>query len=100
MSRSLKRIDPPDGVMLPDRRLMSVVLPAPLGPRIACTRPRAIAIETSSTAARPPKRRVSPRVSSTTSAIAVALGGAQRTTEQAGDAARQEEHDREHEHAH
>src|SRR6185437_14473527 len=45
--------------MWPERRLISVDLPAPFGPMTAWISPRANAIETSLTAARPPKKRLS-----------------------------------------
>src|SRR5215471_9635056 len=60
---------PADAARSPESTLMSVVLPAPFGPTTACSLPRSSAIETSLTAARPPNRRVSPRVASSGSVI-------------------------------
>src|ERR1044072_7973475 len=54
-------------------RLSSVVLPAPFGPMRPCTVPRRTARSTASTAKRPPKRRVTPRTSSSHSPCAAAL---------------------------
>src|SRR5271169_5887356 len=53
----------------PERRLISVVFPAPLGPRTACNLPRCRSIVTLLAAMRPPKRRESPCVRRTTSLI-------------------------------
>src|SRR5512132_2425299 len=53
---------PLDVARSPESRLMSVVLPAPFGPTTACSFPRPSSTATPFTAARPPKRRVSPVV--------------------------------------
>jgi hypothetical protein len=45
----------------PEMTLNSVVLPAPLGPRMARRSPWATSRSTSATASRPPKRRPTPR---------------------------------------
>src|SRR5512141_2730918 len=55
---------PDVGGMVPLIRLKNVVLPAPLGPMMACTWPCSMAVETSFTAERPPKRLVRLRTSS------------------------------------
>ena len=47
--------------MSPEITLKSVVLPAPLGPRIARRSPYPMSRSTSDTALRPPKRRPTPR---------------------------------------
>src|SRR5450755_2481666 len=53
----------------PERRLISVVFPAPLGPSSACSLPRCSSIATLFAAMRPPKRRESPCVRRTASLI-------------------------------
>src|ERR1700720_2565022 len=61
MSAPLYVTEPLDAMRSPDKRLMSVVFPAPFGPSTACNFPRSRAIATSFTAASPPNRCVSPR---------------------------------------
>src|SRR5689334_22829547 len=56
----------------PDSRLMSVVLPAPLGPSTACSLPFSSSIATSLTAINPPNRRQRPCVASIESLIVAA----------------------------
>src|SRR6185312_11946339 len=70
MSRPAKRTPPPLGARSPESRLISVVLPAPLGPISAWTPPPCTSSETSLTAARPPKRFDSRSIRSTGSATA------------------------------
>src|ERR1700693_1460189 len=53
----------------PERRLIRVVFPAPLGPSTACSLPRWSSIATLLAAMRPPKRRESPCVRRTASLI-------------------------------
>src|SRR6478735_9832336 len=53
------------GGIAPATRLKKVVLPAPLGPMIALILPCSTTVETSFTAARPPKRLVRFLISST-----------------------------------
>src|SRR3982074_116210 len=50
---------PPCGCNCPVSWLISVVLPAPFGPMIACNSPLATSSETLSVARMPPKRRTS-----------------------------------------
>src|SRR5260221_7513741 len=73
----------------PAIRLRKVDLPAPLGPITACTSPSANESETPSTAASAPKRRESPSVCKS--------GSATRASQESRQAARQEEHHRDHE---
>src|ERR1043165_9203691 len=49
-----KTIDPPSGRVVPDATFISVDLPAPFSPRMACTSPARIAIDTSDRAGAPP----------------------------------------------
>src|SRR5262245_42705790 len=65
MSRPSSRIRPSVGRKTPVRRLLSVVLPAPLGPISAWRAPRSIASDTPLVAIVPSKRFSSPTVSST-----------------------------------
>src|SRR5580765_8015176 len=58
-----KTIEPLVGRRKPLRRLKQVVLPAPFGPIRPTISPLSTLSSTSLTAARPPKNRVSPRVS-------------------------------------
>src|SRR4051794_6512271 len=67
-----KRIVPASGRSSPESSAIRVVLPAPFGPMIAWSSPGATASDTSLVAVRPPKRLISPRVSSSASAIAPA----------------------------
>ena len=62
-SRPAKTMRPEVGGSAPVMRLKRVVLPAPFGPMIERTSPRETERLTRFTAARPPKRRVSSRVS-------------------------------------
>src|SRR5438309_2841494 len=57
MSRPASLIVPECGVSCPMSWLISVVLPAPFGPMIACNSPCATSSETLSVARIPPKRR-------------------------------------------
>src|SRR4051812_13862100 len=81
----------------PESRLMSVVLPAPLGPSTACSMPRWSSIATLLVAIRPPNRFDNPRVESSASAMAaVPLAPDQRAAKTGRDArepARQEDHE-------
>src|SRR2546423_13717397 len=61
---------PESGARSPASCAMSVVLPAPLGPMIACVSPSRICRSTRLVAMSPPKLLVSPRTSSSASAIA------------------------------
>src|SRR5436190_1738190 len=86
---------PPDAASSPDSRLMSVVLPAPLGPSTACSMPFVSSIATSLTAVNPPNRRRRPCVTSIGSVIFVAAD--QRALEASGhtrEPAGQENHQR------
>src|SRR5690242_6584341 len=57
MSRPASETLPECGVRCPVNWLISVVLPAPLGPMMACNSPCATSSETLSVATMPPKRR-------------------------------------------
>src|SRR5579863_1050404 len=96
-----KTTRPDDGGRSPDSKLMSVDLPAPLGPITAWTWPNWSSSETSLTAASPPKRfdRVSVRRMGSGTAR---LQAAQRVhlLQQSGDAARQQQHGENDEEAH
>src|SRR5258706_16101901 len=87
------------GLSSPERRLISVVLPAPLGPITACTSPGASARSTWLTAARPPKKRQRPVATRSGSAIGCILGSRFRR-EQAADAFRQQQDGEDDEEAH
>src|SRR3989442_13245960 len=85
MSRPSKRISPRSEGKVPEIWLMSVVLPAPLGPISAWTSPLFTSSVTSSVATTPPKR-FDTRLSSSTAP----------PRQQPGDAVRREQHDRQH----
>src|SRR5262249_28593148 len=85
-SRPPRRIVPAVGRSVPERRLMSVDLPAPLGPRTAWRTPRQRSMSTSRTAGRPPKSRRRPRASRRTSAT--------RSPPQAGEPAGEKQDER------
>ena len=74
MSRPSKRTLPALGRSRPQIMPTSVVLPAPFGPITARTSPGSTAMETSSTALRPPNRRPSPSVSSSGAVTEAILG--------------------------
>src|SRR3954454_1054521 len=100
MSASPRRMVPLVGGRSPESRLVSVDLPAPLGPITAWMRPRQRSTETSFTAARPPKRLVSRAAESRTSSPIRALLAAREPLHQAqqpawreGDQAHDEEAD-------
>src|SRR5437762_11783103 len=69
ISAPAKRMMPLSGFSSPESALISVVLPAPFGPMTAWISPGATDRDTSPVATRPPKRLVSPLVSSTGSAM-------------------------------
>src|SRR5882724_5643836 len=85
MSRPSKRITPASGAISPVSCPISVLLPAPFGPMMACNSPGGIASEMPSEATTPPKRLVSPSIASSASATARAL-------QEAVDAATREQH--------
>src|SRR5436190_722489 len=85
MSCPSKRISPRSEGKLPEIWLMSVVLPAPLGPISAWTSPLLTSSDTSSVATTPTKR-FDTRLSSSTAP----------PRQQPGDAVRREQHDRQH----
>src|SRR5690349_14278588 len=89
---------PEVGSRSPDSRFVSVDLPAPFGPITAWMRSRQSSSETSFTAASPPKRLVTLRADSRTSAIGVFP--AQDARDQPEQAARCEHHDGDDEQAH
>src|SRR5215472_9164362 len=95
MSSPLYRMLPRDERRSPESRLISVVLPAPLGPSTAWSLPRWSSIATLATAIRPPKRRDRSVVARIASLI---LGLPDRraleTAPDAGEATRQEDHQR------
>src|SRR5688500_13876916 len=72
ISRPSKRTVPASGSRKPVMRLKSVLLPAPLGRMTARNSARATSKDTSSVAARPPKRLRSPRTLKSGSATKVA----------------------------
>src|SRR5215467_4375191 len=88
MSPPAKRMRPASDAISPASCPISVVLPAPLGPMIACSSPFGTTSEIASEATMPPKRRVSPSISNSPSATAKAL-------EHAVDAAARKQHDQE-----
>src|SRR4051795_814522 len=84
---------PEFGVSCPVSWLISVVLPAPLGPMIACNSPGMISSDRLSVARMPPKRRTrfSTRSKGSTTA---------EPPEQAHDAAAREQHDQQQQRPH
>src|SRR5947209_14502855 len=69
MSRPAKRMRPACGESSPVICPISVVLPAPFGPMMACSSPSVTARFTSSDAVTPPKRLVSPSIASSGSGM-------------------------------
>src|SRR5215831_10508573 len=95
MSWSRYRMLPALACKSPDNRLISVVLPAPLGPSTACSSPRFNSSETLPTAISPPKRRDNPFVFSKASLIVGCLdGGPREACRDAREPARKEEYER------
>src|SRR3981189_3358279 len=88
---------PEFGISCPVSWLISVVLPAPLGPIIACSSPLATSSERLSVAAMPPNRRT--RFSTRSRGSAKELATAQ-PPQQSHDAAAPEQHDQEQQRAH
>src|SRR6478672_12422608 len=84
---------PEFGISCPVNWLISVVLPAPFGPMMACSSPLATSSETLSVAMMPPKRRTSFSTRSRGSATA-------SPPDQAHDAAAAEQHDEQQQRAH
>src|SRR5690349_2592739 len=95
ISRPSRWIEPPLGSRSPERMLISVVLPAPLGPITACTSPIRSMSETSLTAERPPNCFESAVASRTGSVISDLRRAAPGAESQSADPARQEQ-DRQH----
>src|SRR5882672_10501258 len=85
MSRPSKRITPASGAISPVNSPISVLLPAPFGPMMACSSPGGTASEMPSEATTPPKRLVRLSIASSASATARAL-------QQTVDAATREQH--------
>src|SRR5215470_11212159 len=88
MSPPAKWMRPPPGAISPASCPISVVLPAPLGPMMACNSPFGTASEMASQATTPPKRLVNPSISRRASLTA-------RRLEHAVDPAAREQHDQE-----
>src|ERR1700712_4123031 len=86
MSRPSNNTRPASGAISPVSWPISVVLPAPFGPMMACNSPAATSSTTSSEASTPPKRLVSPSILSSGSATV-------RSRQQAVDPAAREQHD-------
>src|SRR3954454_22739821 len=93
MSRPPSETLPECGSRCPVSWLISVVLPAPFGPMMACSSPLATSSETLSVATMPPKRRTSFSTRSSGSATV-------EPPEQAHDAATAEQHDQQKQRAH
>src|SRR5579862_5029465 len=93
MSSPAKRIAPAVGRSWPINWLISVVLPAPLGPMMACNSPFATSSERLSVATMPPKRLVRLSTRSKTSATG-------KTPDQTHDAAAPEQDDQEQQRPH
>src|SRR5689334_24594427 len=93
MSRPPRKIEPAFGDKCPVSWLISVVLPAPLGPMMACNSPRATSSETLSVATMPPKRRTRSLTRSSGSATGP-------SPEQTHDAAAAEQHDQKQQRPH
>ena len=64
-------IVPVSGTIVPDAMFISVDLPAPFSPRIACTSPESTLTDTSVSAATPPKCLAMPAISSVAGRVAV-----------------------------
>src|ERR1700732_2773666 len=93
MSWPAKRMVPALGRNCPVNWLISVVLPAPFGPMIACNSPRATSSETLSVATMPPNRRT--RFSTRSKGSATG-----EPPQQPDDAAAPEQHDQQQQRAH
>src|SRR3954469_2501905 len=91
MSRPSKWMRPAFGTISPQSWPISVVLPAPFGPMMACSSPLLTSSPTLSEAITPPKRLVRPSMASSASAMAFDL--ARRPGQQSIDAAAGEQHD-------
>src|SRR5256885_5634522 len=104
MSSPRKRMWPALGARSPERRLSSVVFPAPFGPITACTEPARKARLTASTAVRPPNCRLSASVSiigfsDAASLILVLDLGHPAAAADPGEAVGEQQHDQDDEHA-
>src|SRR3569833_2542453 len=84
---------PEFGTSWPVSWLINVVLPAPLGPMMACSSPLATSMERLSVATRPPKRRTSFSTRRRCSATG-------EPPQEALDAAAREQHDQQQERSH
>src|SRR5437588_9181976 len=84
---------PEFGINCPVSWLISVVLPAPFGPMMACSSPRATSSDRLSVARMPPKRRT--RFSTRSKGSATA-----KPPEHAHDATTREQHDQQQQRAH
>src|SRR5882757_6539190 len=93
MSAPARRMVPVCGSNCPVNWLISVVLPAPFGPMIACSSPLETSSETLSVATMPPKRRTSFSTRSKGSATA-------QPPQQPDDAAAPEQHDQQQQRSH
>src|SRR6516162_6886877 len=93
MSRPPRKMLPACGIKWPVSWLISVVLPAPFGPMMACSSPCGTSSDTWSVAMMPPKRRTSFCTRSNGSATI-------EPPEQAHDAAAPEQHDHEQQRPH
>src|SRR5580704_14189066 len=93
MSRPASDTVPESGARWPVNWLISVVLPAPFGPMMACSSPLATSSETLSVARMPPKRRTSFSTRSSGSAT-------REPPEHAHDPAAPEQHDEQQERPH
>src|SRR5215467_82797 len=93
MSRPARKMLPEFGARWPVSWLISVVLPAPFGPMMACSSPADTSSETLSVAVMPPKRRTSFSTRSRGSATA-------SPPEHTHDAAAAEQHDQQQQRAH
>src|SRR5690349_188283 len=100
MSSWPRRMRPVVGGRSPESRLVTVDLPARLGPITAWMRPRQRSTDTSFTAARPPKRLTRFFAESSTSSAMALLLAAQHAFGQTEQAARREGHDQHDEQAH
>src|ERR1039457_1934868 len=93
MSLPASKMEPACGSNCPVSWLISVVLPAPFGPMMACNSPAATSSETWSVATMPPNRRTSFSMRSKGSATT-------QPPQQAIYAAAPEQHDQQHQRAH
>src|SRR3984885_8482547 len=98
MSLPVNRMAPEFGSTCPVSWLISVVLPAPFGPMIACNSPLATSSDRLSVATMPPNRRT--RFSTRSKGSAITLSDTAHPPKQPHDAAAPEQHDQQQQRTH